>query len=167
MPAPVPEEPSGPSIRLRPATPSDNGFFRRLEFQTTWDNLDPEERGRFRPSEIRQAIEATTELLLARPGNQVTIAEDESGRRLGLLWYGLNRNPLTGEEEAWVYSVSVVPEHRGRGVGKRLMAYAEELARNDGHTTLGLMVASHNTRARELYERIGFRANSVLMRKRL
>jgi ribosomal protein S18 acetylase RimI-like enzyme len=154
-------------LRFRTATKADDRFFREVEFRTTWESLGPEDQQRLKPSDVREALEETHELLLARPGNQVLVAEDEGGERVGLLWFGINRNLVTGEDEAWVYNVTVVPEHRSKGVGKLLMRHAEQLATEGGFHTLGLMVSSHNDRARALYEKLEFRATNLVMRKHL
>lgn len=154
-------------IRFRTATKADDAFFRDLELETTWTSLDPVDRERFRRTDVRDALHQTHELLLARPGNQVIVAEDETGARVGLLWFGVNRNLITGEDEAWVYNVTVVPAHRRKGVGRKLIDYAEKLARDGGFAILGLMVSSHNTAARTLYESLDFETTNHLMRKRL
>jgi ribosomal protein S18 acetylase RimI-like enzyme len=154
-------------IRVRDATPADDAFFRKMEFFTTWESLDAEDRKRLTPGEIREALDETHTLLMQRPGNRIIVAENEQGQRVGLLWFGISRNLVTGEEEAWVYNVSVVSEHQGQGIGLRLMQHAEELARGEGFRTLGLMVSSHNDRARALYEKLSYQATNLVMRKRL
>lgn len=154
-------------IRFRPATKADDAFFRELELETTWTSLDPSDRERFRRADVREALHLTHELLLARPGNQVIVAENAEGDRVGLLWFGVNRNLITGEDEAWVYNVTVVPAHRRLGVGKKLIEHAEVLARQGGFSILGLMVSSHNDAARKLYESLEFQTANHLMRKRL
>jgi len=154
-------------IRFRPATEADDDFFREMELHTTWESLDASDRERLQPTHVREALSLTHELLLNREGNQLMIAETPAGERVGLLWLGVNRNMVTGEEEAWIYNVSVAPLHQGRGIGRLLMEHAETLARDAGFHTLGLMVSSHNTRARALYEKLDFRATNVLMRKKL
>lgn len=152
-------------LRFRPATRADDAFFRRMEFETTWQSLDAEDQARLKPNEVGEALEETLEILLARPGNQVVVAEDEQGERVGLLWFGVNRNLVSGEDEAWIYNISVVPEMRSRGVGQKLMEEAERLAQTGGFQRVGLMVSAHNTRARSFYERLGFRETNVLLRK--
>jgi ribosomal protein S18 acetylase RimI-like enzyme len=158
---------SAPEVRFRPAAPEDDPFFKEMEFATTWTSLDPLDQERLPPEQIREALDQTHEILLARPGNRIIVAEDPRGRPLGLLWFGINRNLITGEEEAWVYNVSVVEAARGQGLGRLLMAHAEELARAGGFPTLGLMVSCHNEPARILYERLAFRPTNVVMRKAL
>lgn len=55
-----------------------------------------------------------------------------------------------------VHDLSVVAPHRGTGVGRRLLAAAEEFARERGYCKLTLEVLEHNTPAVLLYERFGF-----------
>jgi len=142
-------------------------FFREMEFETTWANLSPQEQEATSPAAVREALAVTHDLLLGRAGNAIFVAETEAGERIGLLWFGENRNLITGENEAWVYNVSVVPAHRGRGVGARLMEHADAHARRLGYRNLGLMVATHNGPARRLYARLGFEEANVIMRRRL
>ena len=56
----------------------------------------------------------------------------------------------------YVNVLATYPEHRGRGLGMRLMALAEDLARAQGLSAMSLIVASGNAGARRLYERIGY-----------
>lgn len=156
------------SIRFRPATThEDRAFFREMEFLTTWESLAPADRERLTRAEVREALNVTHEILLERPGNRIIIAEDETGERLGLLWFGIHRNMISGEEEAWVYNVTVVAGQQGRGIGQRIMQHAEEMARAGGFHILGLMVSSHNQPAIRLYEKLAFRTTNQVMRKQL
>lgn len=152
-------------MRIRLATDADMPFFQELEFGTTWESLTERERSITTQGAVREAQRETLDLLLHRPGNAIYIAESPAGERAGMLWFGENRNPLTGEVEAWIYNISVVPAFRGQGVGSLLMAHAEALAREGGYRSLGLMVASHNEGARRLYARLGFDETNVLMRR--
>jgi ribosomal protein S18 acetylase RimI-like enzyme len=142
------------------------GFFRDLEMQTTWENLPPEDCSRLTREQVWAALEETHELLLARPGNLLFVAEVD-GERAGLLWFGPNRNLVTGEEEGWIYNVTVLPARRGQGIGRLLMQHAERHATQAGYAVIGLMVAVHNQTARELYHRLDYRDSNILMRKRL
>ncbi|MBM3459503.1 MAG: GNAT family N-acetyltransferase, partial [Armatimonadetes bacterium] len=142
---------SAPRLRFRPGTRADRPFFDEVELQTTWDSLSPQEQERTTREHLRAALRETHAVLLERAGNQVVIAETEFGEKVGLLWFGVNRNLVSGEQEAWVYNVTVLPTWQGHGIGKRLLEHAEKLAREGGFSTLGLMVSAHNTVARRLY----------------
>ena len=160
-------EPENSAIRILPGTDADMAFFREMEFETTWQNLSPAEQQTTTATAVREALAVTHDLLLNRPGSAIFVAETESGERVGLLWFGENRNLITGESEAWVYNVSVVSAHRGKGIGGLLMAHAESYARKLGYPSLGLMVAVHNEAARRLYARLGFVESNLVMRRRL
>lgn len=55
-----------------------------------------------------------------------------------------------------VHDVAVLPGHRGRGVGRLLLAAAEQEAMARGACKLTLEVLSGNAPARHLYETVGF-----------
>lgn len=52
--------------------------------------------------------------------------------------------------------IAVLPEHRGRGIGVRLLADLVEFARIRGADTLTLNTQAHNAAAQRLYEWFGF-----------
>jgi ribosomal protein S18 acetylase RimI-like enzyme len=56
-----------------------------------------------------------------------------------------------------IHDLAVLPAQRGAGVGRALLAAAEEHARATGCCKLTLEVQEDNTPARRLYERVGFR----------
>jgi GNAT superfamily N-acetyltransferase len=55
-----------------------------------------------------------------------------------------------------IHDLGVLPSHRGRGVGSRLMAAVEHKARDLGCCKLTLEVLEHNHRARQVYAKLGF-----------
>ncbi len=61
----------------------------------------------------------------------------------------------------------VAPGGEGRGAGRALMAAAEEWARGRGYRLLTLNAFSRNTRARRLYERLGYGEDMVKYVKEL
>ena len=139
------------SIFIREGTSDDAEFFLEMEEQTTWESLPPDKARGMQREHLREKLLETHGLLLECPGNVFFIAENAAtGERAGLLWLGPRHNLITGEHEAWIYNVSVVPRCRGCGIAKKLMAYAEEYARTQGYGVIGLSVAVHNDVARSL-----------------
>jgi len=57
-----------------------------------------------------------------------------------------------------IHDLAVHRDYRGRGVGRKLLAAVEQLARQLGCCKLTLEVKHENTGAKRLYERIGFDA---------
>lgn len=95
------------------------------------------------------------EALRGHPASLVLLASVE-GRPVGVAvcFYALSTfqaRPLVN-----VHDLAVVPEHRGKGIGRALLAAVEARARRDGCCRLTLEVQEDNDPARALYERFGF-----------
>jgi ribosomal protein S18 acetylase RimI-like enzyme len=56
----------------------------------------------------------------------------------------------------YVNVLATYPEHRGKGLGTRLLQIAEDLARQNGRTGLSIIVSDANHAARRLYMRCGY-----------
>ncbi len=78
---------------------------------------------------------------------------------------GLTR--VDAGEVCWIYDVWIDEEHRGRGLGRALMAAIEVQARSEGLGRLELHVWAANERARSLYRSLGFREMGLEMFKPL
>lgn len=57
----------------------------------------------------------------------------------------------------YIDTVSVSPQFSGRGYGTELLQAAIEYAKSQGYPTVSLNVEESNTKARQLYERLGFK----------
>ncbi len=92
----------------------------------------------------------------------------EKNRSIGyLVLQTSSREELTGISQGWIMDLAVLPEWRGKGVGKELLIAAEKHCREQGIPYLGLAVSSHNVRALHLYEQFGFAEERKLMVKPL
>lgn len=49
------------------------------------------------------------------------------------------------------------PEMRSKGIGRKLISRAEEICNKNGFSRVGLAVDTSNIRAKELYEKLGYR----------
>lgn len=70
-------------------------------------------------------------------------------------------------EYALVKDLVVLPEFRGRGIGRQLLGVAQEFARNRHARYLRVSVLSENALAKELYRSFGFRDREVTLDKSL
>jgi ribosomal protein S18 acetylase RimI-like enzyme len=102
-----------------------------------------------------------------RPGNGfLTLAVDEQSV-VGYALVCIERDPddtfPVGDRYAEVYSLSVAPQLRGRGIGTRLLDFVDrELARRSIHDVkVAVMVG--NADAQRLYERRGLRPAEVVL----
>lgn len=75
-------------------------------------------------------------------------------KRLG---YTISIEDETGEGEFYVDSLAVLPQFRGRGIGRMLLVEACERAFADGFGRVGLLVDVENPGAEALYTSLGFK----------
>ena len=88
---------------------------------------------------------------------------EKDGEMIGFLSGELREGSPAFEPKTWaaVEDVYVVPEHRSSGVGRALFEECQKWAREKRANGVSLQVAADNARAREFYERLGFREVSV------
>jgi ribosomal protein S18 acetylase RimI-like enzyme len=74
---------------------------------------------------------------------------------------------VTGSAQGFVAYMAVEPDERRHGVGKALLAAAEDAARARGLPFVSLMVTESNASARELYAQAGYVTERRLLCKAL
>lgn len=63
---------------------------------------------------------------------------------------------LEADGSYYICGMALFPEQRGQGIGSRLLAVAEEQAREKGFGRLSLIVFEQNEGAKRLYDRTGY-----------
>lgn len=81
---------------------------------------------------------------------EVYVAENESGLA------GFIVVCMTGAFVGYIQTVLVAPGEQGKGIGSKLLAYAEDRIFSESPNSF-LCVSSFNDGARRLYERLGYR----------
>ena len=102
-------------------------------------------------------------MLLDGGGVQV-LAIQGGGEVVG--WCDLMRDPRDGFGHGWRLGMGLLPEARGRGVGRRLAQAGITAAVARGAERIELEVFASNARAIALYERLGFVREGVKRRAR-
>jgi ribosomal protein S18 acetylase RimI-like enzyme len=62
----------------------------------------------------------------------------------------------------WINYLAVAPPHRRQGLGRRMLAAAEERLRQLGCPKINLQVRRTNTAVIDFYRRVGFREDDVV-----
>jgi ribosomal protein S18 acetylase RimI-like enzyme len=90
------------------------------------------------------------------------VAERE-GKVIGFLSGELREGSLTFQPKTWaaIEDVYVTPDYRSLGVGRALFEEFQKWAKEKSAHGVSLQVAAGNTRARKLYEELGFREVSI------
>lgn len=85
-------------------------------------------------------------------GRRLMLVADLNGFPVGQVWVD-----VIPTDYAYLYALRVMEPLQGTGIGTRLIASAEALARGHSYRQIQLAVEKTNTRARRLYERLGYR----------
>jgi ribosomal protein S18 acetylase RimI-like enzyme len=102
----------------------------------------------------------------APAGHHLYVVEDEVGQRVGDLWFAERSNDFDGTG-AFVYSIEIAEEFRGKGYGRETMELLEDEVRAAGLDRISLNVFGGNEVARSLYRSLGYAETAVMMRKEL
>lgn len=81
------------------------------------------------------------------------------------LWLGSAIDQGTGDRQAHILLLYVMPDHRRRGIGAALVRYAETWAKSRGDRQIGLQVFETNLPALGLYRALGYETQSRWMTK--
>ncbi|NEP82785.1 MAG: GNAT family N-acetyltransferase, partial [Okeania sp. SIO3B3] len=86
---------------------------------------------------------------------------------IGCLWLGNAIDQVEGDQVTHIFLLYVSPPHRRLGIGSALVTHAENWAKARGDRQIGLQVFVSNQPALNLYHKLGFQSESMLMVKSL
>ncbi|KAM9862232.1 GNAT family acetyltransferase [Leucobacter sp. BZR 635] len=125
----------------------------------------------FHPSDTEAAVALWETCGLTRPWNdpradiarklsvqpELFLVAEIAGEIVGSVMAGYDGH------RGWMYYLATDPEHRGRGIGRALVAEAERLLEGIGCPKAQLMVRSDNAAAQGFYTGLGYELNEVLV----
>jgi GNAT superfamily N-acetyltransferase len=140
---------SRPPCTIRPCRPDDAETLVELV------------RGLARYERLEPYMKATAEdfrtyLFGARPYGEALLAEQE-GAAVGYALYFMSFSTFRGQPGIWLEDLFVLPEHRGRGIGKALLASVARIAVAHGCGRLEWSVLNWNAPAIDFYRGLGAR----------
>lgn len=145
---------------IRPATPDDAAALAALRWRWAVPDRPPRE------DELDEFTRELRRWMAERRDRSVCTVAVLGGELVGMAWLAVfERAPNPGDivrRSGDVQSVFVLPEHQGRGIGRRLMdavcATADELG-------VRKLTLDARDQAVPFYERLGFAARSSLMQR--
>jgi ribosomal protein S18 acetylase RimI-like enzyme len=154
------------SVRLRPLR--DDELPAYIEHGKAEYARDMVENAGLSPEQAQKKSDKDWALLLPHgqpsPGHYLFAIEDESGERVGDLWFAERTNDFDATV-AFVYSIEIAEPFRGRGYGRQAMLLLEDEVRARGLSHVALNVFGGNDIARSLYRSLGYAETAVWMRK--
>src|SRR6267378_4071263 len=126
--ATVPPERDSVDVRMRRGRRGDAAIIWEATLQTAWDDIPENERTRLDRGKWEAHFRKKIEPYVDGDRTEKWIAETPDGDLLGYLILG-ESGFLTPEIHGFIYDIWVVPERRGKGVGKFLVGWASDWAR--------------------------------------
>jgi ribosomal protein S18 acetylase RimI-like enzyme len=112
----------------------------------------------------RKSFDELLPLGLATPNNYLfTIRNSAEQISVGMLWIAVQDRG--GKRIAYVYDVSVKPEHQREGYATRALSALEDKVRALGLSGIALHVFGHNAVAHALYVKLGYQPTNISMFK--
>lgn len=110
--------------------------------------------------ELTMTEERLAENLFGQRRYAETLLAEEDGTSVGFALFFHNFSTFLGLPGVYLEDLFVVPEHRGRGIGRALLRQLARVARDRGCGRLEWSVLDWNRDAIGFYERLGARPNS-------
>jgi len=101
------------------------------------------------------------------PASFMYVAETDDGDRVGFLHLQTMTDYFSGGLNCHISDLAVAAGHDGQGVGRALLGWAEQFAREHRCERITLGVFPGNERARRMYEAAGFGVDLIRMAKPL
>jgi len=90
------------------------------------------------------------------PDTFIRVGVDTTSRIVATAIVTMRPDPLSRDPSAHLEVIVVAPEADGHGLGRMLIGEAETEAANRGAATMSLNVLGNNTRARHVYQKLGY-----------
>ena len=111
-------------------------------------------------------MESVTRAIAEPADGETLLVAERDGSIAGFIHLKKVVDYFTRQSIAHIADVVVAQSAEGTGVGKALMSAAEEWASTCGYTMVQLHVLVGNSRARSMYERLGYSAEWLKYIKR-
>lgn len=125
--------------------------------------------GQWTPEESLALAKRSFDELLPRgrhtPDHHLFTVLDGQSVAVGMLWIAVQVR--AGQRIAYVYDVSIKPEHRRKGHAAGAFIALENKARELGLSGIALHVFGHNRAAQALYAKLGYAPTNINMFKPL
>lgn len=96
-------------------------------------------------------------------GNHFFTIVDSKSAPVGVLWFAVKTK--FNAKVAYVFDVSVAPDHRRQGHARRAFLALEEKVEELGLSGIALHVFGHNASARAMYEKLGYEPTNISLFK--
>jgi ribosomal protein S18 acetylase RimI-like enzyme len=119
------------------------------------------------PESFRAYFDRLTPDTLAKGEGAVAYVAEANGAPVGVIAAHLDVDYFTNHSRLYVDTLAIAIEAEGRGIGRALLEFIEDHARQLGCREVVLDVFAENAHARRFYEKSGYAADYIRMAKSL
>ena len=101
------------------------------------------------------------EMIIASPEVGIIFAAHEADQILGMVSLLFTISTAEGGRACWLEDMVVRSDHRGKGLGSRLLKHAIDYAKTDGICRITLLTDKGNAKAIRFYQRHGFSPSAM------
>jgi GNAT superfamily N-acetyltransferase len=105
--------------------------------------------------QVVATVETLEKSLFGQRANAQVILAELDGRKVGFAIFYTNFSTFLGKPGIYLEDLFVVPEARGKGIGKKLLAYLARLTKERDYGRLDWAVLDWNKPSIDFYESIG------------
>ncbi len=149
-------------MNIRPATVEDVPALTRVHvdaWQAAYRGVVPDS---FLEQITVSKRDASFREFLLKDSPEATYVAEESEGVVGFLTVGPCRDADVDENNTGeIWGIYIAPKHWRRGIGRHLVAKAQEILECRGYTETALWVLEQNKQARRFYEALGFRPDGA------
>lgn len=141
---------------LRKANSKDASEIQRFNQAMAWET----EKKKLSPEVLSAGVEG----FLQHPERGFYLVAEENSKVVGSLAITYEWSDWRNRNFWWIQSVYVDPEHRGKGIYRKLYDKVKALAQEEGNICgYRLYVEKENTSAQEVYRKLGMEESHYLM----
>ncbi|WP_013325360.1 GNAT family N-acetyltransferase [Gloeothece verrucosa] len=149
--------------RLKQGSSKDTALLVKFMNETYQELFPKQENFSHLAETVRKYFSSQTPLWLVELSSET----EKLSTSIACLWMGTGVDQVTGERYAHIFLVYVAPQHRYQGIATALFNQAQNWAKSRGDRQMGLQVFLNNQSALNLYDRLGFKPQSLTMIKPL
>lgn len=154
-------------VRIRDARRSDYPVVYDCMTTTAWKDV-PEDEKATTSKEIWQSFfRKIAKSLTEARGKKIFVAHDDRNDLMGYVVTGSMGEGFSAIPVGMIFDIYVMEPFRRKGVARLLIRTAEEYCRRMGMKRIKLEVAANNPNAQDLYKKMGYSDERMLMGKNL
>lgn len=154
-------------VKIREGRKSDYPAVYESMTATAWNDLPQDEKMTTKKEVWQSYFGKIAKALMKTRDRKVFIAYDDRNDFMGYVVTGGMGEGFSAISVGMIFDIHVLEPFRRRGVAKLLIKTAEDYCRQNGMWRIKLEVATNNPNAQDLYRKVGFSEERMLMGKNL